>query len=61
MAADESHSRRAILIAHLTSALSATVYRSQLHVDLQRVPVVCRPGHAAIRVPEEWQPLHRQS
>lgn len=34
--------------------------RTHLHVDLQRVPVVCHPGHQALRVSEDGQPLHRQ-
>lgn len=51
---------RGRLASSYPSAL-VSVRRAQLHLDLQRVPVVRRPGHAAVCVPEDGQPLHRQS
>ena len=47
----------------LTRALCAFdfVRRAYLHMDLQRVPIVRHPGHTAICVPEDGQPVHRQS
>ena len=47
--------------ACLTSFVPDFVRRAYLHMDFQRVPIVYHPGHAALCVPEDRQPLHRQS
>lgn len=36
-------------------------YRTYLHMDLQWVPVIRHPRHKTICVPEDREPLHRQS
>lgn len=49
------------LYSGLTFIKSNVISRAVLHVDFQPVSIVYHRGHTAVCVPEERQPVHRQS